>query len=80
MESLYLRPWRSFLRFQDLPGDMPARVYIAGLGMASSGTFTRVITDPTLSGYRSVLVDLLGFGLSDRPPEFGYTLEACQLI
>jgi len=80
MELLYLRPWRSFLRFQDLPGDLPARVYIAGLGMASSGTFTRVITDPTLSGYRAVLVDLLGFGFSDRPTEFGYTLEEHALV
>jgi pimeloyl-ACP methyl ester carboxylesterase len=48
--------------------------------MASSGTFTRVITDPTMTGYRAVLVDLLGFGLSDRPTEFGYTLEEHALV
>jgi pimeloyl-ACP methyl ester carboxylesterase len=48
--------------------------------MASSGTFTRVITASALSGHRSVLVDLLGFGFSDRPAEFGYTLEGHALV
>jgi pimeloyl-ACP methyl ester carboxylesterase len=80
MKSLLLRCWGSFLRFQDLTGDVPARVYISGLGMASSGTFTRVITDPSLLGYRTVLVDLLGSGFSDRPLEFGYTLEEHALV
>ena len=80
MESLYQRSWRSFLRFQDIPGDVPARVYIPGLGMASSGTFARVITDPILSGNRSLLVDLLGFGSSDRPADFGYGLEDHALV
>jgi pimeloyl-ACP methyl ester carboxylesterase len=73
--SMGLQPWRSYVRFHDLPGNGPARVYIPGLAMSSSGTFIRVVADPFLSGYRSLLVDLPGFGFSDRPLEFGYSLE-----
>ena len=31
--------------------------------------------NPSLAGYHSVLIDFLGFGFSDRPEGFGYTLE-----
>ncbi|MFI9595231.1 alpha/beta fold hydrolase [Nonomuraea sp. NPDC052265] len=30
---------------------------------------------PELAGHRSLFVDLLGFGTSDRPTAFGYTME-----
>lgn len=48
--------------------------------MSSSGTFTGVIADRDLSGHRMLLVDLFGFGFSDRPSEFGYTLEEHALV
>jgi pimeloyl-ACP methyl ester carboxylesterase len=35
----------------------------------------QIAAHPALSGSRSLLVDLLGFGLSDKPDGFGYTIE-----
>ena len=66
------------LRFHDLPGDGTggaAIVFLHGLGSASSSVFPRVAADPALAGRRSLLVDLLGFGYSDRPERFSYSLD-----
>ncbi|WP_329494067.1 alpha/beta hydrolase [Kitasatospora herbaricolor] len=64
------------LRWVELPGADPARVYIHGLGASSPAYFAAVAAHPVLSGRRSLLADLLGFGLSDRPTDFPYTMEA----
>ncbi|TDB78089.1 alpha/beta fold hydrolase [Micromonospora sp. KC723] len=37
--------------------------------------FVPAASHPELAGHRSLFVDLLGHGLSDRPAAFGYTLE-----
>ncbi|MEY6568523.1 alpha/beta hydrolase family protein [Streptomyces sp. PGLac3x] len=54
----------------------PARVYVHGLGASSPAYFAAAATHPLLAGPRSLLVDLLGFGLSDRPTTFDYRLES----
>ncbi|MEH1058496.1 alpha/beta fold hydrolase [Micromonospora sp. CPCC 206171] len=41
----------------------------------SAPHFVPVATHPELAGHRSLFLDLLGHGLSDRPPDFGYPLE-----
>ncbi|MEV6103508.1 alpha/beta hydrolase [Streptomyces sp. NPDC051940] len=64
------------IRWAELPGQGPARVYLHGLGASSPAYFAAVAAHPLLAGRRSLLVDLLGFGLSDRPTDFGYTFEA----
>ena len=72
MDALFLREWQAFLRYEDLSGSDPVRVYLA---LGGAPAFTRVATDPALAGTRSVIPDLLGFGYSDRPLDFSYTLE-----
>ncbi|GAA3510631.1 alpha/beta fold hydrolase [Actinocatenispora rupis] len=62
------------MRWVELPGTDPARVYVHGLGSTSPAYFAGVATHPALAGRRSLLVDLLGHGISDRPATFGYTL------
>ncbi|MFD9544746.1 alpha/beta fold hydrolase [Streptomyces sp. NPDC060022] len=52
-----------------------ASVYVHGLGAMSSVYHAHIAAAPALSGRRSLLVDLPGHGISDRPREFGYTLE-----
>lgn len=37
---------------------------------------TETAVHPALAGHRSLLIDLLGHGISDRPTAFDYTLEA----
>jgi pimeloyl-ACP methyl ester carboxylesterase len=63
------------LRFHDVPGAGTPPVFFHGLGCASSCDYTQVIADPALTGRRSILVDLLGSGDSDRPERFGYRVE-----
>jgi pimeloyl-ACP methyl ester carboxylesterase len=65
----------SKVRWTDLPGLLPARVFVHGMGGLGSATFGEVAGHPALGGHRSLVVDLPGHGLSDRPSEFGYTLD-----
>ena len=64
----------AFLRYLDLPGDEPAIVWIHGWQCSSTGELMPAAAQPSLAGRRSVLVDLLGHGYSDRPHDFDYTL------
>jgi pimeloyl-ACP methyl ester carboxylesterase len=59
-----------------MAGKDPTRVYLHGLGASSPVYFGQAAAHPALTGHRSMLVDLLGFGISDRPKEFDYSLEA----
>ncbi|MFG3528814.1 alpha/beta fold hydrolase [Streptomyces sp. NPDC047917] len=66
------------IRWVELPGrsgGARTRVYVHGLGASSGPYFTASAAHPLLADSRSLLMDLLGFGISDRPTEFGYTLE-----
>ncbi|MHC0431707.1 alpha/beta fold hydrolase [Streptomyces sp. O3] len=64
------------IRWVELPGREPVRVYVHGLGASSSAYFTETAVHPLLAGRRSLLVDLLGHGISDRPTHFDYSLES----
>ncbi|MFB7909942.1 alpha/beta fold hydrolase [Kitasatospora sp. NPDC056076] len=63
------------IRWVELPGAEPARLYLHGLGASSPVHFAAAAAHPLLTGRRALLLDLLGFGISDRPTDFGYTLE-----
>ncbi|MFP3988005.1 alpha/beta hydrolase [Streptomyces sp. E11-3] len=64
------------IRWVELPGREPVRVYVHGLGASSPAYFTEVAVHPLLAGHRSLLIDLLGHGISDRPTHFDYSLES----
>ncbi len=73
------------LRYHDLPGEGLPLLFVHGLGCASSCDYPRVAAEPALAGRRRLLLDLLGFGFSDRPEAFGYSVEdhartVCRLI
>ncbi|MFE6908143.1 alpha/beta fold hydrolase [Streptomyces erythrochromogenes] len=75
MRSAVVTPAGDRIRWVELPGEGPARVYVHGLGATSPAYFAASAAHPLLAGRRSLLVDLLGHGHSDRPEDFGYTLE-----
>ncbi|MER5890305.1 alpha/beta hydrolase [Streptomyces sp. NPDC001941] len=64
------------IRWVELPGQEPTRVYVHGLGATSPAYFASTAVHPLLAGRRSLLVDLLGHGISDRPVDFDYRLES----
>jgi pimeloyl-ACP methyl ester carboxylesterase len=63
------------VRYRDVPGRNPACVYLHGLGSSAIADFSAVVEQAELAGRRSVLVDLLGFGQSDRPLSFSYSVD-----
>ncbi|MEU6573502.1 alpha/beta hydrolase [Streptomyces sp. NPDC046805] len=63
------------IRWTETPGDEPARVYVHGLGAMSAVYHAHIAARPELAGRRSLFVDLPGHGISDRPEQFGYSIE-----
>lgn len=74
MRCLRLPEWKATLRYHDLPGAEPPIVFLHGLGAASSLDLVGLAASPPLARHRRLLVDLLGFGFSDRPAGFSYGL------
>ncbi|MQY13191.1 2-succinyl-6-hydroxy-2,4-cyclohexadiene-1-carboxylate synthase [Streptomyces sp. RB5] len=64
------------IRWAELAGEGPARVYLSGLGATAPAYWAGSAAHPLLAGRRSLLVDMLGFGVSDRPADFDYSLES----
>ena len=75
MRGAQVRPDGTTIRWVELPGIEPTRVYLHGLGATSPAYYATVATNPALAGRRSLLLDLLGHGISDRPADASYTLE-----
>jgi pimeloyl-ACP methyl ester carboxylesterase len=65
------------LYYHDLPAlrHLPAIVFLHGLGGAASEAFPPLARHPRLARSRALLVDFLGFGYSEAPADFGYTME-----
>ncbi|MFG2642889.1 alpha/beta fold hydrolase [Streptomyces sp. NPDC048370] len=76
MRTATVTPEGDRIRWVELPGREPTRVYVHGLGSTSPAYFTEAAVNPLLAGHRSLLIDLLGHGISDRPTGFDYTLES----
>jgi pimeloyl-ACP methyl ester carboxylesterase len=76
MKAVHLPAQQAFLRYLELPGADPPLLWLHGWQCTSSGELLEAAAQPSLSGRRSLLIDLLGHGYSDRPEGFGYTAEA----
>lgn len=74
MNGFYSPQAGATVRWLDLPGYGEPIVFIHGLGCASSYDYPRVAADPALAGRRMILVDLPGFGYSDKPESFSYRI------
>ena len=76
MKAVHLPAHQAFLRYLEIPGADPPLLWLHGWQCTSSGELLGAAVHPSLSGRRSLLIDLLGHGYSDRPEEFAYTPEA----
>ncbi|MPY58731.1 alpha/beta fold hydrolase [Streptomyces spongiae] len=76
MRSAVVTSENDRIRWVELPGQEPSRVYVHGLGATSPAYFAEIAVHPLLAGRRSLLIDMLGHGISDRPTGFDYTLES----
>ncbi|MFE3184099.1 alpha/beta fold hydrolase [Streptomyces violascens] len=65
----------SRIRWTESEGEGPALVYVHGLGSMSAVYHAHIAGHPALAGRRQLFVDLPGHGISDRPADFGYSLE-----
>ncbi|MFC4241789.1 alpha/beta fold hydrolase [Gryllotalpicola reticulitermitis] len=75
MREFWSASANAFLRFVDLPGDDVPILFVHGHGCAGSFDYPEVAAQPGLAQHRRILVDLIGAGYSDRPAEFGYTVD-----
>src|SRR5689334_14077040 len=75
MKAVHLPAHQAFLRYLEIPGGDPPLLWLHGWQCTSSGELLATTVQPALSGRRSLLIDFLGHGDSDRPETFGYTME-----
>jgi pimeloyl-ACP methyl ester carboxylesterase len=75
MKAVYLPTDRAFIRYIEVPGADPPLLWLHGWQCSSTGELMSAAIQEPLAGRRSLLVDLLGHGYSDRPIDFAYTRE-----
>jgi pimeloyl-ACP methyl ester carboxylesterase len=75
MTPFYLRSERAFLRYIEIPGEDPPLLWLHGWQCSSTGELMPAAVRAPLRGRRSLLIDLLGHGYSDKPHDFAYGLE-----
>ena len=75
MKAVHLPEHRAFLRYIEIPGADPPLVWLHGWQCSSTAELLPAAVQAPLRGRRSLLVDFLGHGYSDRPHDFGYGLE-----
>ncbi len=76
MKPVYLAEERAFLRYIEIPGDGPPLLWLHGWQCSSTGELMPAAVRAPLRGRRSLLIDFLGHGYSDKPLDFAYTREA----
>lgn len=76
MKPVYLSGERAFIRYVEVPGADPPLLWLHGWQCSSTGELMPAAVQAHLRGRRSLLIDFLGHGYSDRPSTFAYTREA----
>jgi pimeloyl-ACP methyl ester carboxylesterase len=74
MRAHYAENAGCFLRYLEIPGNDPPILWLHGILCASTAELAPVAVQEHLAGRHSLLIDLIGYGFSDRPEHFGYSL------
>lgn len=75
MKALFIPDVRAFIRYIEIPGDDPPLLWLHGWQCSSTGELLPAAVQPSLRGRRSLLIDFLGHGYSDKPADFDYSIE-----
>jgi pimeloyl-ACP methyl ester carboxylesterase len=75
MKAVYLPGDEAFIRYIEIPGDDPPLLWLHGWHCASTGELLPAAVREPLRGRRSLLIDFLGHGYSDKPAGFAYSME-----
>lgn len=73
MKAVHLPSDGAFLRYVEVPGEDPPLLWLHGWQCSSTGELLPAAVQAPLRGRRSLLIDFLGHGHSDRPLAFPYT-------
>ena len=76
MKEFYVESAKAMVRYHDLPGQGIPVLFLHGLGCAASFDYPRVASAEGVRRHRSILVDLIGSGFSDKPDSFAYSIES----
>jgi pimeloyl-ACP methyl ester carboxylesterase len=75
MRSVFYPPAQAYLCYHYISGTKPTHVYLAGLGLGSTGYYPSLIYGSSLAAYHTLTPDFLGFGYSEKADAFGYTVD-----
>lgn len=75
MKAVFIPDVRAFVRYVEIPGDDPPLLWLHGWQCSSTGELLPAAVQPSLRGRRSLLIDFLGHGYSDKPTDFAYSIE-----
>lgn len=75
VKSVYLPTDRAFIRYVEIPGEDPPLLWLHGWQCSATGELLPAAVQAPLRGRRSLLIDFLGHGYSDKPLDFTYGLE-----
>jgi pimeloyl-ACP methyl ester carboxylesterase len=74
MKSLFLPEWGATIRYFDIAGSNEVYVYLPGISTPSMSLLD-LATHPRIRGHRSLMIDYLGSGFSDKPQDFDHALQ-----
>jgi pimeloyl-ACP methyl ester carboxylesterase len=76
MKACFLPDDRAFIRYLEIPGSDPPLLWLHGWQCSSTGELLPAAVQEPLRGRRSLLIDFLGHGYSDKPKDFAYSMAA----
>lgn len=68
------------VRWLDLPGSGIPLVFVHGLGCASSWDYPPIVADKVFAGRRAILIDLPGYGYSEKPEDYRYSIREQAMV
>jgi pimeloyl-ACP methyl ester carboxylesterase len=75
MKRFFSETAQASVAYADMPGEAGVILFIHGLGCSGLHDYSEVATQPALAAYRRLLIDLPGYGFSDKPEAFSYSVE-----